>query len=886
MRRTRYLFTIAGTTLLLATGMLFPATVGALPSVDGPPHPLTCKPGLLINVKLAPQGLSLSTGEGQYSILARSTISISANANASQLTADCKTTIIPITSYSWKVSGPAGASPHLTGDETLNPSFTPPFSGQYEVTFTPCIQVCSAATTLSLRAVNQLVVPNQLRPLDFPSPGPGAGTVFDNMSDRCNTNQFDDLGFFYHPGVHNPQWVTVNRWIDQSSYETLEGLVGKSHISRYDNTLNHYNNGHDINIFVTPDPTYWHLLSASLNSGNFSQFEIENEWERQSIPESFWPSVGDRVSLFGYWIFDCGHDFHTEIHPPVGIAVHRYGAIPIPSNFLGTFPGSSSPQSVGSNVFVPGVVTDIWFNDQGGQTTGDCGETGLHQPGAGTDQCVPSGYDCCVYNVVGQFTNPLRREYNFNIYLPADPQRVASELDPQSKAPDVLLYTNNFGTIDGFGNDGPNPIITSRVREMGPDGIVRDKLTVRLDLSNFDGHIYARRITAAWVYPAPDNWSLQSWDVTVDSIKILDNSHGDAGQNEGRNWFFWFNTNGAWTNLLEDKRVFSGDVFDSVSAKDCTSPWRTGNGDCNLGPSLLLYPGQSILVHTSGYVDGSPDDRDLFETDDTGTVYDFRQQISASYDVDAALGSMMCQEEPGTFLFSQCGRYLLRYSIIGGQQVPAQLSQGAQSLYNAYTFFAPEFPLVFPCADCVAILERWNPFNMPLPLGSEPVALENTLLFEPQDPEENALTGISLIDLQQLIRSAYSADPQRVERFLTELRRTVDKLRPSGVAQTDSGLLVLFQIRTSVPPDVWNRHFGDLPSFQVTFSQLCALSRQVVSNPTLATGMCKILTNAETLPANRKGLVAAYLRLLQAAQEINAVKASQADILRGMAATF
>jgi hypothetical protein len=89
-----------------------------------------------------------------------------------------------------------------------------------------------------------------------------------------------------------------------------------------------------------------------------------------------------------------------------------------------------------------------------------------------------------------------------------------------------------------------------------------------------------------------------------------------------------------------------------------------------------------------------------------------------------------------------------------------------------------------------------------------------------------------------------------------------------------------------VPADVWNRHFGDLPSFQVTFGQLCTLSRRLVTNVSLATGMCKILTNAEALPANRKGLMAAYLRLLEAAQQTNAVGPGHADILRGMAATF
>jgi hypothetical protein len=870
---------------------LFPITVGALPKVDDhdvPPLPCTAKN--LVYVTLTPQGLSLPAGTGQYSILARSAIRISAE-NAKIVRTECtedgdrSISFLPLSNFKWQISeSPGGNPPPLADDGTLTSSFTPAVSGRYRVTFTACpgnfcqdpdgnsLIVPTITKDLYLTAANPLVFPPQRdpQPMFGESTEP---TPFPDVNDRCNGGRSSFLGIPTGAGVYDPEWVTVNPWGRPENYETLEGVVVRSRIANKDNPLNHYSK--DLGVHVIPDPSFRNLLSASISSSNIIQEDVEIEWERDQLPESFWPSLGDRVSAFGYWIFDCGHsDYHTEIHPPVGIAVHRYGAINIPP--METFPELGGA-TVGSNVFVPGVVTDIWFNNQGGQITRECGNTTLHEPGETENfACIPSNVD-----------NPLSRKYVFNIYLPPDPQRLVAKafgLNP----PPVPLYVKPESHPSHPIGASDEPERTTIVNDRD-----HEKLIVTVDLTGFTGDRYARRISAGWVYPSPDNWGLRSWDVTLDSILIIDDGDGFLRGDEGE-WFFWFSTkkpDQAWTKLFEKEH----DKYRSVSSGSVqycdifNNPWQTGasesdvvvNPDCSLalGPSLLLFPGQQIWVHTSGYED------DDGVSDDTGTVGQFREQVALSYDENSLTDTRStCTESE----FQGCSAYALRYHISENELEKPNLTSSALALLKAYSLFAPEFPIANPCPACFADVDLWYPYNMTLRPGDAPVTLESTLLFSPQERERNALTGIGLVELQQLIRSAYSTRPKRVETFLSELRTTVDKLKRSGLppADVDLDLLVLFQIRKSVPADVWNRYFGDLPSFQITFGQLCNFSQQFVNNVALATGMCKILTNAEASPAGKAGLIAAYLRLVQAAEEVKALKASNADILRGMAATL
>ena len=49
------------------------------------------------------------------------------------------------------------------------------------------------------------------------------------------------------------------------------------------------------------------------------------EWDAQLVPSPYRPTEGDRIALFGRWIIDAGHIFHTEIHPPLLMATASVG---------------------------------------------------------------------------------------------------------------------------------------------------------------------------------------------------------------------------------------------------------------------------------------------------------------------------------------------------------------------------------------------------------------------------------------------------------------------------------------------------------------------------------------------------------------------------------
>ena len=106
-----------------------------------------------------------------------------------------------------------------------------------------------------------------------------------------------------------------------------------------DNTLNHF--ARDVNVFLTLDPGDRHVMSTGSfeegDSNELGHFEIE--WERGAIPMYAFPAIGDRMTVWGPHIFDCGHGdtwvevgpddddtYRTEIHPPYGWVIFRQTA--------------------------------------------------------------------------------------------------------------------------------------------------------------------------------------------------------------------------------------------------------------------------------------------------------------------------------------------------------------------------------------------------------------------------------------------------------------------------------------------------------------------------------------------------------------------------------
>ena len=258
-------------------------------------------------------------------------------------------------------------------------------------------------------------------------------------------------------GFIDPQWVTVTPWNGPEDYKLLEGYVVKAWSSTKDAPFNHtvaFSGGdwyviHDIDLEISPDPRYFELVSSK------PEFEsnphlLGCEAENYTIPERFRPVEGDRVSMWGFWILDCGHDpFYTEIHPIVGWAVHRNRPVRIPDDRVFTFDlGTNTVNSTaGTNLYAPGVITDIWFNTDTGAATGG-NNTSLAQPANLAPPPLPPV--CVGDNHITQ--SPIQREYDFNIYLPKNPSQVFAET--RQARPRAPLYTN---VSNPHASDGPQP---------------------------------------------------------------------------------------------------------------------------------------------------------------------------------------------------------------------------------------------------------------------------------------------------------------------------------------------------------------------------------------------------------------------------------------------
>ncbi len=99
--------------------------------------------------------------------------------------------------------------------------------------------------------------------------------------------------------------------------------------------------GYDFNFDVLPDKPYENLLAGdpARATGNFAgrgppTGRVHVEREQRALPYFAWPELGDRVTLLGSWIWDCGHwtpgGERTEIHSYRALWLERAPGRPSP----------------------------------------------------------------------------------------------------------------------------------------------------------------------------------------------------------------------------------------------------------------------------------------------------------------------------------------------------------------------------------------------------------------------------------------------------------------------------------------------------------------------------------------------------------------------------
>lgn len=724
---------------------------------------------------------------------------------ANENTGACDIAFADLADFTWGALGrPAGSSAALSGTDTLGANFVLDVEGAFTVRFTACPGGCAISLpgngelfvveettrTTTLTAATDLAFPPQTVPI-VPDLTNRCRTQFSSFDpedpstpfDPCQVTNFNDDRRDWAcdggGGVVDPQWVTTVDWDGPQDYVLVEGQVARSRISRKDSPLNH--DSQDAQAFVEVDLPYRYLVSTRPETKD-QPYRLQAEWERDDWPERFRPTAGDRISAFGYWIHDCGHEpFYTEMHPPVGAAVHRARPVLLPEGL-----------GLGTNVYAPGVVSDIWFNEDSGEITNNCSDTGLHQPNAGallymSHECIP------VPDSGGP--SPLQRSYTFNVYLPPSPEQILldnGDLNP----PEVDLYLAIENDPSWGGSNGPDPVI----EQVMEDGLTYLRVTVNLSgQPNVDQ--YSRRIVAAWAYPAPDNWGLRGYSVTIHELTI----NGDADTtNEtlgwGGEWRLWANINNTdkeWTQIVDCDCIYDGDHH-----RFGNRPWvtRSADADRDLGPDVLLYPEQHIWLHTSGFED------DYLFSDDTGVVSLQMQQpterrVVRSRSACTSQAVTVAGYEVGG---SSCGSYFLNAVIdpLGG--VAVQLSAAGQELYEESIINVKELGGCFTsvrCLDLTPPVDRlyWHPAGIHPP---HPISIFDSYAFRQQSLESNALTDISPEDFADLVRSEA---PEKVDHALDEMRQDIGQLH---VDRPRWELLLLEEL---LPPELWEKHFADLP---------------------------------------------------------------------------
>jgi hypothetical protein len=660
----------------------------------------------------------------------------------------CETLLFPIPRFQWGIAAtPPGQAAAIANANTLSPSVNVAGPGAYRIRLTACSPSCRLTLSgrsrtigpltreVTINAVSEFTPPPETEAVPPPLSPPPQNWFGPRTAPPSFTSAQREKACQGGGGVKDPQWVTAERFRGVGDYRTVEGEVESSHIARQDDFLNHDSQDH--NWHVKPDPPFSGLSQPP------GRREMEMELETDHLPREFRPTSGDRSATIGYWIFDCGHEFQTEIHPAVGLAVQRPRPVQIPSSFRA--PGF--PNGFGSNVLVPGIVTDILFNRASGEITNNCSTTGLHQPPV---TVTVRGVSVTTDGPCIREPHPVNGRFTFNVYLPRDPRPRARELglDP----PPVPLFVGTQTIAPGGG--GPDPSV--QVRQDAASGATWLEVTV--DLSGFSGSAYGRRISAAWAYPQAQNWGARRWRVRLDNFEVFEDAEPDnpGPDLDGGDWRLFFNTNNRdreWTRIFKcDGCVDEGD----------TKTLNLETGGAGLGPDPVLFPGQTIFVHTTGF-------DDEVAGDDTGSVFLRMGQRNAS----------------GVKAFSQGGEgiYHLNFSIrestpVGG----AVLTPEAGALMSAYTLRAPPQCVAAqtlfavgpgqvgrPCGAAARdpnLDQTWHPDS--LVLGTRVLRAGDLEIFETGETEQHTVQGLSVAGFRRLFGAMRPVERDRV---LDEIKR-------------------------------------------------------------------------------------------------------------------
>lgn len=146
---------------------------------------------------------------------------------------------------------------------------------------------------------------------------PRSQPTYRDFYNACPTFAWDDVEYVRDP---DDKWPRVDP--RAHPFVEAEGILTDIEISPQDSPFIH--GSHDLDMTMTLDPRYgWLSINSSGLTGQVIETESGNFW-RIARPE-----VGDHITVGGRWIFDCGHDPKTEIHPTPLFESDRLGYRPL-----------------------------------------------------------------------------------------------------------------------------------------------------------------------------------------------------------------------------------------------------------------------------------------------------------------------------------------------------------------------------------------------------------------------------------------------------------------------------------------------------------------------------------------------------------------------------
>ncbi|HEY3192272.1 MAG TPA: hypothetical protein VGJ61_05765 [Solirubrobacterales bacterium] len=466
------------------------------------------------------------------------------------------------------------------------------------------------------------------------------------LADGCQRSDFG-IGF-----DTSPEWVYVYR---NTAIRQAQGLVRVAHPAKDDSVLEH--DAYDANANLVVAKKFRYLLggSQSAQTGNFAPDAEEGgrlhfEWESGTLPLFAWPTDGDRATIWGSWIWDCGHwstgpaniggtivGERTELHPLNGIVVNR-------ASLSG--PGKKN-----------GRETDTFFSNQGtrAHAVEQCALSHNPVPGGPYPQ-YDSGFGPCAQERSNRI-QPLARSYKY--LVPAPPK-------PSGGAKLRFKILNRVG-----GKSGSDKL------KVKPNG-----LAVTTKVKRGTNPIQFGQSFFLWWTPNSAKPGT-TFKVTLGSLRINQSDPDPIYGATTSPWNLYLDLNGSWT-LLNTLVPQLGAVSDGetipinktlpVHAPNGSGLWLQVSGrECDEpgGTTVLGIAANLVYPCPANTTEQNPNVFKLLSNDDTGTILDIFRSAKAALGTHSTTAQATVNfphSGPISFGDGQQGNggYVLNYSVKKG----------------------------------------------------------------------------------------------------------------------------------------------------------------------------------------------------------------------------